>query len=51
MVSKKKYKITYWLCGNKRVATIEATSKYNAKVQFYLSKQADDIISIEEVTE
>ena len=47
----KKFKITYWLDGNKRVKEILATSKYNAKMRFYLHYKADDIISIEEVTE
>lgn len=33
------------------VEEIEAYSKYNAKVRFYLTHPADDIIRIEEVAE
>lgn len=47
----KKYKIIYWLNGDLKVTKIEATSKYNAKMRFYLTEQADDIVRIEEVTE
>lgn len=47
----RKFKITYWLDGNKRVKEVLAASKYNAKMRFYLAEKADDIISIEEVTE
>lgn len=47
----KKFKVTYWLDGDKRVKEVLAASKYNAKMRFYLTEQADDIISIEEVTE
>ena len=45
----KKYKITYWHCGNIKVLELQATSKYNAKIQFYVLHSADDIISVEEV--
>ena len=47
----RKFKITYWLDGNKREETILASSKYNAKMRFLLHYKADDIIRIEEVTE
>lgn len=47
----KKYKIVYWHCGRKKVLTVKAASKYAAKVQFYVQHSADDIISIEEVTD
>ena len=47
----RKYKVTYWLNGDKRVKELLASSKYNAKMRFYLTEKADDIISIEEVTE
>lgn len=47
----RKYKVTYWLDGSKRVKEILASSKYNAKMRFYLTEKADDIISIEEVAE
>lgn len=51
MVTLKTWKITYWNKGNKRVAKIQAPSKYAAKNRFYLAYPFDDIISIEEVTE
>lgn len=47
----RKFKITYWLDGDKKVKEVLASSKYNAKTRFYLTEKADDIISIEEVTE
>lgn len=47
----KTYKITFWHNGNKKVLKIEANSKYNAKMRFYVANPCDDIISIEEVTE
>lgn len=47
----RKFKVTYWLDGNIRVKEILASSKYNAKRRFYLHEKADDIISIQEVTE
>ena len=47
----KKYKVFYWNNGNKKVAEVEAFSKYNAKQRFYLTYPCDDIIRIEEVTE
>jgi hypothetical protein len=47
----RKFKITYWLDGDTRVKEILATSKYNAKIRFYLTDKADDIISIVEVSE
>lgn len=47
----KKFKVYYWQNGNKKVAEVEAFSKYNAKSRFYLNYSADDIIRIEEVTE
>lgn len=47
----RKFKVYYWHNGNKKVEEIEAYSKYNAKVRFYLTHPADDIIRIEEVTE
>ena len=47
----KKYKVYFWHNGNKEVEEIEAYSKYNAKVRFYLHHPADDIIKIEEVSE
>ena len=48
---KKKFKVVYWLNGNKCVKEIEAFSKYDAKQRFYLTETADDIIRIEEVKE
>ena len=47
----RKFKITYWLDGNKKTKEILASSKYNAKMRFLLHEKADDIIRIEEVTE
>lgn len=47
----KTWKIVYWHNGNKRVMKLQAASKYAAKVQFYVKHSADDIISIEEVTD
>lgn len=47
----RKYKVYYWHNGNKKVAEIEAFSKYNAKARFYLLHSAADIIRIEEVVE
>lgn len=47
----RKFKVTYWHNGNKRVEEVQAHSKYNAKAVFYLSHPCDDIISIEEVTD
>ena len=47
----KTWKILYWHCGNKKVLKLQAASKYAAKVQFYVQHPADDIISIEEVTD
>lgn len=47
----RKFKITYWLDGNKKEKEVLAASKYDAKTRFYLTDKADDIISIQEVTE
>lgn len=47
----RKFKVKYWHNGNKCVVEIDASSKYNAKIRFYLDHPTDDIISIEEVTE
>ena len=47
----RKFKVYYWLNGNKKVKKIDAYSKYDAKQRFYLSCPCDDIIRIEEVTE
>ena len=49
--TKRKFKVLYWYCGNKKKAEVEAYSKYDAKRVFYLSYDADDIIRIEEVKE
>ena len=51
MVSNRTWKIVYWHGGDKRVMKLQAASKYAAKVQFYVLHSADDIISIEEVTD
>ena len=48
---KRKFKVIYWLNGNQCVKEIEAASKYEAKMRFYLTQAADDIIRIEEVKE
>lgn len=45
----KKFKTSYWLNGNIKVAETEAKSKAAAKMWFLLSVPNDDIISIEEV--
>lgn len=45
------WKIVYWHCGNKRVLKLQAASKYAAKMRFYVENPADDIISIEDVTD
>ena len=47
----KKYKITYWLNGNKLVATTEAPDELQARYFFEMCVPNDDVISIEEVTE
>lgn len=47
----RKFKVTYWHNGNKKVAEVDAFSKYNAKQRFYLTYPCDDIICVEEVTE
>jgi hypothetical protein len=47
----RKFKVYYWRNGNKMIEEIEAYSRYDAKVRFYLLHPADDIIRIEEVTE
>lgn len=46
----RKFKITYWHRGNKKVLELQASSKYDAKQKFYVENPADDIISIQEVT-
>lgn len=43
------WKITYWHGGNKKVLKLQAHSKYDAKMRFYVQHSADDIIRIEEV--
>ena len=48
---KRKFKVIYWLRGQKKAAEVEAFSKYDAKRVFYLTYNADDIIRIEEVKE
>lgn len=47
----RKYKVFYWHNNERRVVEVEAHSKYNAKIRFYLNHPADDIINIVEVTE
>lgn len=47
----KTWKIIYWHNGEKKVAKVEAITKYAARVVFFLHHSADDIISIEEVTD
>lgn len=47
----RKFKVIYWLDGNKKVKEVLASSKYDAKRRFLLHEKADDIIRIEEVTE
>ena len=49
MVTLRTWKIVYWHGGNKRVMKLQAASKYDAKLRFYVQYPADDIISIEEV--
>lgn len=44
-----KFKIIYWLNGNKLTAETEAKTAAEAKLWFLLSVPNDDIISIEEV--
>lgn len=48
---KRKFKVIYWLNGNQCEKEIIADSKYDAKMRFYLTTSADDIIRIEEVKE
>lgn len=45
----KKFKIKYWLDGNKHVTTIRAKDSVEARLYMYLYIHCDDIISIEEV--
>lgn len=47
----KTWKIVFWHNGNKRVVKLIASSKYAAKLKFYVLNPADDIIRIEEVTD
>lgn len=42
------YKITYWLAGNIKVAHIEATNIYEAKLLFYVTHVCEDIIEVVE---
>ncbi len=51
MNEKRKFKVIYWLRGNKETAEVLAFSKYDAKRVFHLTHAADDIIRIEEVGE
>lgn len=51
MNEKRKFKVVYWLRGNRRVAEVMAYSKYDAKRVFYMRYEADDIDHIEEVVE
>lgn len=51
MSEKRKFRVIYWLNGNKKVKEVEAFSKYDAKRVFYITNSADDIIRIEEVRE
>lgn len=44
------FKIIYWSNGRKKVAEVDACSKYDAKMRFYVSHSFTDIIRIEEVT-
>lgn len=44
-----KYKITYCKNGDRLIKTVEAESRVEAKIRFYMSTLCDDIISIEEV--
>lgn len=46
---KRKFKVIYWYCGQKRSVEVEAYSKYDAKRVFYMTHSADDIVRIEEV--
>lgn len=48
---KRKFKVIYYLRGQKRAAEVEAFSKYDAKRVFYITHEADDIVRIEEVKE
>ena len=45
----RKFKVTYRAVLKHRTVKIEATSKYNAKQQFYRRYPTYEIISIEEV--
>lgn len=47
----RKFRVIYWLNGEKKVQEVEAFSKYHAKLTFSLKFTCDDIIRIEEVTE
>lgn len=47
----RKFKVVYWLRGNRKTAEVKAFSKYDAKRVFYLTYEADDIDHIEEVKE
>lgn len=49
--TKRKFKVVYWLRGNRRTAEVEAYSKYDAKRVFYMNYDADDIDHIEAVEE
>lgn len=43
-----KYKITYWLAGNIKVAYVKASSIYEAKLLFYVTHVCEDIIEVVE---
>ena len=47
----KTFKIVYFSNGNTKVKEIQATSEYNARLQFMLTQTHDDIVSISEVTD
>lgn len=47
----RKFKIVYWSNGMKKIVNIEACSKYEAKMKFYMNHPREDIVRIEEVTE
>lgn len=51
MNEKRKFKVFYWLRGNRRTAEVVAYSKYDAKRVFYMTYDCDDIDHIEEVKE
>ena len=43
MTGMKKYRIAYWLAGDLKVTIIEANSKGEALILFYVNNACDDV--------